>query len=412
MINNEDRIAGPYTGNGVQTQYPFGFTTFLNSELVVTRTDTSGNETVLTLTADYTVAFNADQNAAPGGTITLTSALASGFLLTITSEVQRTQKTQLTNLGAWYPEVVETALDKLTILVQQLANLITRSLKIPVSDGEGTVTETPTKTQRANKYLGFDAQGDVTVFESAIGGALVTSFAQTLLDDTTASEALSTLGVSSFAKTVLDDTDAAAARATLSAAKTGANTDITSVTLANAGLKIQDSDASHTLNIVPTANLSANRNLNLALGDADRTLTLSGDATITGSNTGDVAAASQAQMEAGSSSTVMVTPSNFRYHPGAAKAWVCFRANGSPVIEVSYNVSSVILNGTGVYTINFINPFSGNNYVMAGSVLNDGGAYGVYSNAFSASYAVVSTARPGAGFNSNNYVCVVFFGDQ
>lgn len=91
----------------------------------------------------------------------------------------------------------------------------------------------------------------------------------------------------SFGRSLVDDADAAAGRATLSAAASGANTDITSVALNNTGLAIKDSDASHNLTITTGSNLSAARNLTINPGDAARTLTLSGDATISGTNTGD-----------------------------------------------------------------------------------------------------------------------------
>jgi hypothetical protein len=67
----------------------------------------------------------------------------------------------------------------------------------------------------------------------------------------------------------------------------GANTDITSVSLANAGLRIYDTNASHLLTIQPTSNITDNRTLSIATGDANRTLTMAGDATISNTNTGD-----------------------------------------------------------------------------------------------------------------------------
>jgi hypothetical protein len=65
------------------------------------------------------------------------------------------------------------------------------------------------------------------------------------------------------------------------------------LTFSNTGLKVQDTNASHALTVAPGSNLSANRTLTVTTGDADRTLTLSGNltasaaATVSGTNTGD-----------------------------------------------------------------------------------------------------------------------------
>ena len=59
-----------------------------------------------------------------------------------------------------------------------------------------------------------------------------------------------------------------------------------SITALNTGLSILDTNASHTLGIVPGTNLTANRVLTITTGDADRTLTLAGDATISGTSSG------------------------------------------------------------------------------------------------------------------------------
>lgn len=51
-------------------------------------------------------------------------------------------------------------------------------------------------------------------------------------------------------------------------------------TIPNTALKVFDTDASHTLALVPGSNLTANRTLTLTTGDADRTITLSGNPTL------------------------------------------------------------------------------------------------------------------------------------
>jgi hypothetical protein len=55
---------------------------------------------------------------------------------------------------------------------------------------------------------------------------------------------------------------------------------LSTLLFSNTGLKVQDTDASHALTIAPGSNLTANRTLTVTTGDAARTLTLSGDATI------------------------------------------------------------------------------------------------------------------------------------
>jgi hypothetical protein len=66
----------------------------------------------------------------------------------------------------------------------------------------------------------------------------------------------------------------------------------TGLTFPNTGLHILDTNATHDLIITPGANLTADRTLTVTTGDSDRTLTLSGDTTLSGgthsgTNTGD-----------------------------------------------------------------------------------------------------------------------------
>ena len=132
-ISSETRKAGPYTGNGVATSFAFAFKVFAASDLLVVRTDLSALETTLTLSTDYTVNLNSNQDSNPGGSVILPAALTTGFLLTLSSQVGALQATDLTDQGGFYPSVLNTALDKLTILVQQLKEQVGRAVKTDIS---------------------------------------------------------------------------------------------------------------------------------------------------------------------------------------------------------------------------------------------------------------------------------------
>ena len=86
-ISSDIRTAGPFTGTGLVSVYPFAFKVFAAAEVVATSNNTSGVLTTLTQPTHYTVTLNSNQNTSPGGTITLAAPLASGFRLEIGSEI-------------------------------------------------------------------------------------------------------------------------------------------------------------------------------------------------------------------------------------------------------------------------------------------------------------------------------------
>ena len=130
-INSTNRKAGPYAGTGSQTDYPFAFKVFAASDMLVVRTDTAGNDSTLILGTDYTVTLNADQNANPGGSVR--SAAPVGFRITLGSVMPATQGQSIPNNGGFFPKVIEDALDRLTILTQQLAEQVGRAVKTSIS---------------------------------------------------------------------------------------------------------------------------------------------------------------------------------------------------------------------------------------------------------------------------------------
>jgi hypothetical protein len=72
--------------------------------------------------------------------------------------------------------------------------------------------------------------------------------------------------------------------------------------------------------------------------------------------------ATKAQQQAASSAVNVVTPSQQQSHASALKAAATFTAAATPVIQSSYNVTSITKGGTGQYTINFTTPFANSLY--------------------------------------------------
>jgi len=133
-ISSSTRKAGPFTGTGTTANYPFTFKIFQASDLLIVKTSPTGDESDLVLTTDYTVSINADQDSSPGGSITLTAGnLAVDYKVTLTTDVAPLQGTDLSNQGGFYPKVITNALDKLTILTQQLAEQVSRAVKVRIS---------------------------------------------------------------------------------------------------------------------------------------------------------------------------------------------------------------------------------------------------------------------------------------
>lgn len=129
-IANTPRRAGPYSTNGVQTAFTFSFKVFDTDELRVVSSQ-GGIDTDLVLTTHYTVALNADQDASPGGTVTLLVA-PDGPVINILSDVPLEQPVVITNRGGFFPRVFNDVFDRLTIFAQQIEEKIDRALLSPL----------------------------------------------------------------------------------------------------------------------------------------------------------------------------------------------------------------------------------------------------------------------------------------
>ena len=75
---------------------------------------------------------------------------------------------------------------------------------------------------------------------------------------------------------------------------------------------------------------------------------------------GATVAATQAEMETGTSTSVAVTPGRQHYHPGHPKCWLNAGTTGN--ILASYNITSLTDTGTGVVTVTIATDFSSANW--------------------------------------------------
>jgi hypothetical protein len=126
----------------------------------------------------------------------------------------------------------------------------------------------------------------------------------------------------------------------------------------------------------------------------------------------------------GGTGAVTVTNSSPAASATVAKAWVKFQGgdgNTAGVVTSSYNVSSVSVNGTGDYTINFTSSLANANYVLAGCGLRNDPSNGPMAIAIDLDTAPTTSAcranvgyggsRASAGSNQNsNSAVAVFFG--
>lgn len=144
-----------YSGNGSTTVFTVPFYFLAASDLRVILRSAANVETVQTLTTQYTVT---GAGVTSGGSVTMLTAPASGTTLTILRNVSPTQETDLLPNDRLPAESLETALDKATMLIQQLDEVADRALQYPASDAAVSPT-LPAAVTRAGKFLSFDANG-------------------------------------------------------------------------------------------------------------------------------------------------------------------------------------------------------------------------------------------------------------
>lgn len=193
-----------YTGDAVTTSFstsPVEFFETSNLTVYVVVTATGVAET-LTEGTHYTVSGGDGAT----GTVNLAGgtspygAPAATKTVVIQRTVPRTQQTDFVQNDGSDAEVFEEALDRLVMITQEHDTTLDRVFKLADSDVSGVSLDMPTPA--ASELIGFNSGATaLTTYPAAsIAASIIpTSFAETLLDDSTAAEARTTLGLGSAA---------------------------------------------------------------------------------------------------------------------------------------------------------------------------------------------------------------------
>lgn len=200
MINtSESRII--FNGNGTATEFPYSFASINDTDVKVMTVDPDGAETVLD--SDYYVDVTASKVIYPGyppGEEPAESerppVLPTGWQLVVYRDIPITQEANLGNV--WPFNVIEDALDKITMILQNICDGFKRSFKVSQSAPAGIDIYVPIE---ANKALKWNADG--TQIVTTIDPADVVSQAQNLLQQTTEQANIATNKANAAAESAL-----------------------------------------------------------------------------------------------------------------------------------------------------------------------------------------------------------------
>ena len=168
------------SANGTQHSFPYSFKIFADGDLTVIVRSANGTETVKALNTDYIVTNAGNAN---GGNVLFKFNTGnsndahfsssdkrpqSGETVLIRRNLTLTQGTDYVENDPFPAESHENALDRITMIAQQLQEAIDRSLKISRTNTMTSTEFTVGATDRANKILSFDSTGELTI-TTAIG---------------------------------------------------------------------------------------------------------------------------------------------------------------------------------------------------------------------------------------------------
>ncbi len=160
-----------YSGNASTTAFAYSFFIPASTDIQVIVRSSTGTETVKaegTGSANYSIS---GVGSASGGTVTFVTAPASGETVVLRRNTAKTQATDYVANDPFPAETHESALDKLTIIGQDLQEQVDRSIKLSRTNTMTSTEFTTSSADRASKILAFDSSGELAVTQE-LGNAL------------------------------------------------------------------------------------------------------------------------------------------------------------------------------------------------------------------------------------------------
>jgi hypothetical protein len=160
-------VKNSYSGDNSTSTFNYTFKVLSSADLKVIIRNASGVEVTKTLTTHYTIA---NVGNASGGSITFTAGNipTSTETVVLLRDTDQIQSIDYISNDPFPAETHEEGLDRSVIIAQELQEEVDRSLKLSRTNTMTNTEFTVGPTERANKVLGFDSSGELSV-TSTIG---------------------------------------------------------------------------------------------------------------------------------------------------------------------------------------------------------------------------------------------------
>jgi hypothetical protein len=160
MTVSSTTVKKSYNGNGSTAAFTYDFLINTTAELKVIIRSSTGTETVKTISSHYNIS-----DSSGSGTVTFTSGNipASGETVILIRDTNLTQGTDYVENDPFPSSSHESALDKLTLQVQEVQEELDRAIKLSRTNTMTSTEFTVGSTDRASKILAFDSSGEISV---------------------------------------------------------------------------------------------------------------------------------------------------------------------------------------------------------------------------------------------------------